>query len=286
MGTKIDRAQRQRREIKYQIPEETALKIRSYLSSYLDPDENAVGKVDNSYEVQSLYLDSNQLMTYHAAANGERNRFKLRIRYYDEDPSSPVYFEIKRRINEGIVKQRARVRRDAVKSLLVGASPTREHLYSWNPQHWTDLLDFWQLVERLQAAPRLHNAYLREAYVSPGKGAVRVTIDRNVHCEPEFGGELSAKFRNPSDIFRGVVILELKFTERMPTWLIEMVRGFDLKSSGAAKYGDGVECLGQTKVARRLTGFEWGHSETSAATSAPWLDASAALRSALGPNRK
>ena len=283
---KIDRAQRQRREIKYIIHEDTALKVRSYLSSYLDPDENAVGKVDNSYEVQTLYLDSNQLMTYHAAANGERNRFKLRIRYYDEDPESPVFFEIKRRINEGIVKQRARVRREAVKSLLVGASPSRDHLYSWNPQQWTDLLDFWQLVERLQAAPRLHNAYMREAYVSGGKGAVRVTIDRDVHCEPEFSGDLSAKFRKPSSIFKGVVILELKFTERMPTWLIEMVRGFNLKSSGAAKYGDGVEMLGHHKVARRLTGFEWGNAETTVATSAPWLDASAALRRSLGPNRK
>ena len=50
--------------------------------------------------------------------------------------------------------------------------------------------------------------------------------------------------------------------------------------------GDGVEALGTHRVARRLTGFEWGHSETSAATSAPWLDASAALRNALGPTRK
>lgn len=283
---KIDRAQRQRREIKYIISEAKARAVRSYLNSYLDPDENAVGKIDNSYDVQTLYLDSNQLLTYHAASNGWRNRFKLRIRYYDDEPESPVFFEIKRRINEGIVKQRARVRREAVKSLLVGASPSREHLYSWNPQHWSDLLDFWQLAERIEAAPRLHNAYLREAYVSGGKGAVRVTIDRNVRAEPEFGGDLGTKFTNPVEIFAGVVILELKFTDRMPTWLIEMVRGFDLKSSGAAKYGDGVEALGQYKVARRMTGFHWGASITNVATSAPWLDASAALRSALGPNRK
>jgi hypothetical protein len=64
------------------------------------------------------------------------------------------------------------------------------------------------------------------------------------------------------------------------------VRGFDLKSSGAAKYGDGVEALGPHRVARRMTGFHWGASVTNVATSAPWLDASAALRSALGPNRK
>ncbi len=51
-----------------------------------------------------LYLDSNHLRTFHAANDGERNRYKLRIRYYDDDPYSPVAFEIKRRMNEGAQK--------------------------------------------------------------------------------------------------------------------------------------------------------------------------------------
>ena len=76
-----DRAQRERREIKYIIREDEALAVRSYLSSYLEPDENAVGKPDNSYPVHTLSLDSNHLATYRAANDGDRNRFKLRIRY-------------------------------------------------------------------------------------------------------------------------------------------------------------------------------------------------------------
>ena len=280
-----DRAQRQRREIKYLIREDEALAIRSYLSSYLEPDENALGKPDNSYSVHTLYLDSNHLATYRAANDGDRNRFKLRIRYYDEDPQSPVFFEIKRRINEGIVKLRARVKREAVHSLLSGESPMPEHLYKWSDRQWTDLLEFWHLVERLQAAPRAHNAYMREAYVN-ADATVRVTLDRAVRMGPEFGGELGTEIEDAVEVFAGNVILELKFTERMPTWLIEMVRGFELKSSGAAKYVQGVEMLGEQRVARRRSGFEWGNAVTSTATSAPWLDASAAVRSALGPNRQ
>lgn len=280
-----DRAQRQRREIKYIIREEEALAIRSYLSSYLEPDEFAAGKPDNAYAVHTLYLDSNHLATYRAANDGDRNRFKLRIRYYDDSPSSPVCFEIKRRINEGIVKHRARVRRDAVRALLAGESPTPDHLYQWHPQQWADLLEFWQLVERLQAAPRAHNAYMREAYVN-SEGTVRVTLDRDVRMGPEFGVELGTEIDGAIEVFANTVILELKFTERMPTWLIEMVRGFELKSSGAAKYVQGVTLLGEQRVARRQVGFEWGNAVTSSATSAPWLDASAAVRGALGPNRK
>jgi len=284
---KEDRAQRSRREIKYLIREDTALAVRSFVSCYLEPDEFAMGKVDNSYPVHSLYLDSNNLDTYRASfIIGERNRFKLRIRYYDDNPDSPVFFEVKRRINEAIVKQRARVRREAVHSLLIGESPTRDHLQSWHPQQWVDLLDFWRLVETIEAAPRAHNAYLREAYVNAGKASVRVTIDRAVRLGPEFGGDLPIVLENGVEVYAGFVILELKFTELMPTWMIEMVRGFDLTRSGAAKYGMGVSLLGEHKIARRRTGFEWGSSETSAATSAPWLDASASLRSALGPNRR
>jgi hypothetical protein len=251
----------------------------------LEPDENALGKPDNSYSVHTLYLDSNQLATYRAANDGDRNRFKLRIRYYDEDPQSPVFFEIKRRINEGIVKQRARVKREAVHSLLAGESPMPEHLYKWSDRQWADLLDFWHLVERLQAAPRAHNAYLREAYVN-ADATVRVTIDRAVRIGTEFGGELGTEVVDAVEVFAGAVILELKFTERMPTWLIEMVRGFELKSSGAAKYVRGVEMLGEQRVARRRSGFEWGNAVTSTATSAPWLDASAAVRRSLGPHRQ
>ncbi|MBI5693300.1 MAG: polyphosphate polymerase domain-containing protein [Verrucomicrobia bacterium] len=283
---KIDRAQRQRREIKYIIDENKAMAVRAFVQCYLLPDENAEGKPNNSYEVHTLYLDSNHLRTFHAANDGERNRFKLRIRYYDDDPLSPVFFEIKRRLSEGIVKQRARVKRDAVKALLLGEPPRREFLYAESGQQWVDLLDFWQLVEKLEAAPRAHNAYLREAYVSPGKGNVRVTIDRAVRIEPEFSGILSARMTNPVEVFGGVVILELKFTDRMPMWMIEMVRGFELKSCGAAKYVRGVEILGVHKVARRMTGFEWGSAITNTLTSAPWLDNSAALRGALGPNRQ
>jgi hypothetical protein len=282
-----DKAQRTRREIKYLVREETALAVRSFVSCYLEPDEFAVGRVDNSYPVHSLYLDSNNLDTYKASfVQGMRNRFKLRIRYYDDDPAAPVFFEVKRRINEGIVKLRARVKRDAVHALLVGESPTPDHLYGWNLQHWIDLLEFWRHVEMMEAAPRAHNAYMREAYVNAGKATVRLTMDRKVRLGPEFGGDLSTDLPGGVEVYAGFVILELKFTELMPSWMIEMVRGFDLTTSGAAKYGMGVLLLGEGKVSRRRTGFEWGSSITSSATSAPWLDASTALRESLGPSHR
>jgi hypothetical protein len=177
------------------------------------------------------------------------------------------------------------VKREAVGELLSGASPRPEFLYSGSPQHWADLLDFWHLKERLDAAPRAHNAYWREAYMSPDNSSVRVTIDRAVRLGAEFGGECSTVLENAVEVYSGFVILELKFTERMPSWMIEMVRGFDLQSSGAMKYVLGLQLLGPEKVRRRQVAHEWGHALTDTPTSAPWLDASHDVFGALGPRR-
>ena len=103
--------QLQRWELKYIIPEDTALAVARFVSSYTVLDDYGVGKPHNSYPIHSLYLDSEALTIYWHTINGNKNRFKLRLRFYDNDPESPVFFEIKRRMNNAILKQRGGVRR-------------------------------------------------------------------------------------------------------------------------------------------------------------------------------
>ena len=59
-----DRMQLQRWELKYVVPEATALRIRDYVSSYLELDEFGMSQPDLSYSVHSLYLDSADLRIY------------------------------------------------------------------------------------------------------------------------------------------------------------------------------------------------------------------------------
>src|SRR5437879_5415193 len=118
-----DRMQTQRFELKYLIAEETALLVRDFVRSYLDMDEYSVGRPNYSYPVHSLYLDSDDLRLYWRTINGDKNRFKLRLRYYSTNPDTPVFFEIKRRMNNCIMKQRGGVRQDAIRGLLIGQFP-------------------------------------------------------------------------------------------------------------------------------------------------------------------
>lgn len=242
-----DRLQTQRFELKFQVAEATAVAIRHFVRPYLAPDDFAANNEIPAYPVHSLYLDSGDLHTYRATVNGDRDRYKLRVRYYDEKPGSPIYLEIKRRVDRCIYKQRARVRREFVPDLLSGAWPAMKHLIKSDPRDFAALQKFCELQRRLGAKPRARVSYDREAWTSEGNNAVRVTMDRAVVCEPELEPRLDTTFTNPAHPFGDQVIVELKFTNRYPDWLQIMVRTFNLVQGSAAKYVDGVNALGASR---------------------------------------
>jgi len=235
--------QQQRFELKYLIPEPTALQVRDFVRSYLEMDEFSVGRPNYSYPVHSLYLDSDDLKLYWRTINGDKNRFKLRLRYYSLNSDSPVFFEIKRRMNNCIMKQRGGVRHDAIESLLTGHFPEPGYLISKAPNHLVAVQRFCQSMVDLHAKPKVHIAYDREAYVSDND-EVRVTMDRNVCAEPNLANSIKTKMENPARSFVDNVILELKFTNRYPDWFRELVRAFHVMQCGAAKYVESVGGIG------------------------------------------
>jgi hypothetical protein len=238
-----DNLQLQRFEHKYIVSEEMAGKISDFVRCYLDLDEYGATLPGHAYPVHSLYLDSPDFRLYQSTINGEKNRFKLRLRFYENRPEAPVYFEIKRRMNNTISKQRGGVRREAVEWLMAGQLPEPGHLVSKEPKQLIALQRFCQLMAELCARPRTHVAYYREAWLSQRDNSVRVTLDRKVRTEVEIGTLLTTEMRNPVLVFGESVVLELKFTNRFPEWFKELVRVFGLMQCGAAKYVDGLTRL-------------------------------------------
>jgi hypothetical protein len=239
--------QQQRFELKYIVDEDTALKIRDFVRCYLEMDEYSVGRPNYSYEVHSLYVDSDDLRLYWETINGNKNRYKLRIRYYSTNPDAPVFFEIKRRMNNCILKQRGGVRHDAIHWLLSGHLPEYEHLISKNERHLVALQRFCQLQHEIQGKPKIHIAYLREAYLSEDD-SVRVTLDREIKAEPNLTTTLKTDMEDPEPSFVKQVILELKFTNRHPNWFRDLVRVFNVMQCGAAKYVSSIERVGSRRL--------------------------------------
>lgn len=250
-----DRLQTQRFELKYLVSEETARAVRQFIRCYLKPDDFAATQPDNAYPVHSLYLDSPDLSTYQAVQTGEKNRFKLRIRYYRET-DKVVHFEIKRRTNDIISKMRAGVLREHVQAILSGTPPQLRHLAKPDGRQLVALQEFCRLMHKLRATPRSHVGYTREAWMSPVNNNMRVTFDRAVACAPEFGLSFKTHAEEAVTPFEEKVILELKFVDRMPEWCRELIRVFGLVRGGAPKYAQGVLAMGEHKVSNRGIGFK------------------------------
>jgi hypothetical protein len=251
------RLQAQRFELKYLIDDAITPGIRDFLSSYLELDEYGVGRPSLAYPVHSLYLDSDDLETYQASINGTKNRFKLRLRYYDAGSESPVFCEVKARVDDCILKARCGVRRDAVPLLLAGQLPEASQLLSRETRHVVTLQRFITLLHQLNARPKAHNNYQREAWVSAHDNSVRVTFDRQIRIEPFFRAEAPVDMLNPVHVFPDVTVLELKFTNRYPNWFEELVRIFHLMRFSSAKYAEGVILLGEGRFHDGDRSFDW-----------------------------
>lgn len=232
--------QQSRYELKYIIPENTALAVRKFVMQHLSPDEHTNPNEGFGYSVHSLYIDSLDLRLCRATLQGEKNRYKLRLRFYDDQPDSPVFFEVKRRMNDVILKQRAAVWKSCVPHLLSGSWPKRSDLIKPDDKNFKALYNFCDLRDSIRAQPAAYTSYLREAYEPPDSNLYRVTFDRRL-LAGAYNGSLNVanleKWARPQ--VDGVV-LELKFTDRFPTWMHDLVQFFNLRRTTMPKY---VECV-------------------------------------------
>src|SRR5438477_588060 len=141
---------------------------RDFARPYAVHDRYARPEMAYAYPIYSLYLDSPGLTIFNTTTCGHRNRFKLRIRYYNDKPTSPVFYEIKRRVNDVILKERAAVKRSSVERLLTGRAPERSDLVDeTDTESFAALTRFCQLQQISRADGRAIIAYVREAWNAP-----------------------------------------------------------------------------------------------------------------------
>ena len=240
------RLQARRFELKYILSERCARAVRDFVKGYLEPDQHARGSSDFSYSVCSLYLDTPTLALFRQTDQGLKNRFKLRMRFYDADPAHPVFLEVKRREADVICKERAAVTREGAKLLLRGKRPGAGHLIREidDSEGPSALERFCGLRDEIGARAAVYVGYTREAYVSPKNDRLRITFDRDVRGT---AFDRRHQLEPPQQGTRanvGGVILEIKFTDCFPGWLLEMVQAFNLQRQSVPKYVLCVRALG------------------------------------------
>lgn len=222
-------------ECKYVVDRQQLPELRAFISPFMRPDRFAALHDDRRYPVCSLYLDSDDLALYQQTVNGERDRFKLRARTYSDRPDSPVFLEIKRKVNNVVQKRRARVDRATARHVM-NHELHRVQGGGLEPGAARDIEHFADRARRLEAKPVLRVKYMREAYESDAGDPVRITVDTDLCHAVSLDGALDhGPGRWVSTPVDGVIV-EIKFTERFPTWVSDLVRMLALKQQPVPKY--------------------------------------------------
>lgn len=232
-----------RSEHKYLISEVTALALRGFVSAYLTPDDHMPADDCDGYHVHSLYLDSPAFDLYRETTEGVKNRYKLRMRFYDESPTAPVFLEIKSRTTESIRKMRAIVSKPAAEAMLKGNRLSPADLLNPSDKSTLALEEFNRRVARLAASGSAFVSYQREAYVALDSDGVRITFDRHIVGLPYdclYGMQMPD---SAASVFPGQVVLEIKYTGQLPCWSRDLIRDFGLQRTSFPKYVHVVDVL-------------------------------------------
>lgn len=225
--------QTSRFECKYMVPPHLVDAVRCWMQRFLQPDRFALTRPNYTYAINSLYLDTVDYQLYRMTGFGAKNRFKLRIRCYNDDPSSPLFFEIKRRIDRVIIKSRVTLKRDDARELVHGRLHPAEVVEGEDRHH---LETFLKLMRQLPAVPAARIRYAREAYESSAIDQVRLTLDSALSfaVTPDFN------YSHAEGCWHWVpmngMLLEIKFVDYFPQWVAEMIRHFELQKIPFSKY--------------------------------------------------
>ena len=167
------------------------------------------------------------------------------MRSYSDDPSAPVFCEVKRRVDRIVRKLRVRVERSLAEEIARGEVP----LTLGDPK----LAEFVEAQRMTDAVPLVRVRYEREAYESNAQDPVRMTFDSalsHAPCDAAAPVELHGPGYQATPL--PGTIVELKFTDRCPSWMTRIVDELQLCRESIPKY---VLCV-QHGVRRGTLGLD------------------------------
>lgn len=212
-------------------------------------DNIAENKID--YTVRSIYFDSIKFKHYVDKVTGVKNRKKIRLRGYETDPDSIVFFEVKRKFEEPGMKNRFSI--NYYKALELFKERTIE-------TDNEDLNKFFFQVMSYNLRPIINVIYDREPYMEIIKteNNLRITFDKNLRsiAYPKVDELFVNKnvVRSMEDYF----ILEIKFNKYLPTWIRNLAESLSLIRSSSSKY---VICINNQNSIMKQSKFAYLRAE-------------------------
>ncbi|UXR64678.1 polyphosphate polymerase domain-containing protein [Bdellovibrio bacteriovorus] len=234
----------ERYELKYLIPLSLVGPISQYVERYCEMDYYSRISPDLFYTINSLYLDTPSLYIMRFKETANAFNFNMRIRSYGDSPRPPYFFEIKYKLRDFVRKKRAKIdTMDWVDIVEWGNIPS-----DMEPGSLGNLEDFLFMKQTYNVGPVILTQYRRKAYLSVVDDYARVTFDRDLRfqemdywCVNPQEENLShydhpASFEEPGCN----VILELKCEKKIPLWMVDLIRYFQLEQGSFSKFGNSM----------------------------------------------
>jgi hypothetical protein len=235
-----------RREYKYLVDEDVAREVRRFIAGICEQDRHTDER--GRYLCDTLYLDSLDLRLYRATVENEAVRHKLRIRTYPG--TDKVFLEVKRRVDDVIVKSRAMLGPewiDVLETADIARVPEAQRRAAGS------FLSYYHASRLGPMVPAVLVRYEREPYTSLVDHYARLTFDRSLQYQVASDLVVRADdnrwvpIDNPlamrGSTYKSLSVLELKFESRAPSWMVSLVRGLELQRLSFSKYTRAIESM-------------------------------------------
>lgn len=211
-------------EKKYIISLTAAADLRQRLAPFMEVDRQAIR---GAYRIRSLYFDTLDGDAFWEKFNGDGERHKYRLRFYNGDTSF-IRLERKEKLGDLTRKTQAQVDQMAARAMQMGEyGPLAEAEDSF-------LRAFYAEARATKLMPAVTVEYLRAPFTYRIDN-VRITIDTEVYA----GDPLTffSPLRAPFPVLEnGVAILEVKTDDRLPAVLGRVLETVPRQQQSYSKY--------------------------------------------------
>ena len=214
-----------RSELKFVCTQGELEILRVRLNAVMRRDAHQTGE---SYRVRSLYFDDADESAFYENDAGADDREKFRLRVYDRI-SDGIRLEIKSKLRGGAKKESCPMERALCETILRGGA------FSIRPDDPAPLRTLFLRMQTQSLRPQTIVEYVRCAYVCP-TGNVRVTFDCNIAFCRATGAFLSKRLPLTPVLPKGLQVLEVKYDELIPDYILQILETGGLIRTAFSKY--------------------------------------------------
>ena len=205
--------------------------IKERIAAYMDPDPHNVDGLP--YMISNLYFDDDCDNVIRTSVSLPKYKEKLRLRCYGVPTlDSPVFLELKKKVNGVGVKRRAKLPlRDIEAYLETGVHPQG---LSYMDEQVLREIDYYRSHEAVY--PKLYVSYLRNAYHAKDDPSFRVTFDFDILTRRHDLYLEHGRYGEPI-LSPGKTVMEVKFRGAVPLWFCRVMSDFGLSFHTFSKCG-------------------------------------------------